>query len=328
LQTDATPIPDFQLGPGGEATPDPNPGEAAHTIEYVVGDPPGLPGDAKGIELDGDAIRYQKGLGMFGTMRCEIVLDSEVTRLTVNSTYHRLGRKSISTVPSVGRLLEDIVSIQLLRKGYALLYCGGVSYDGDVTLLVGPTNTGKTTTVLHLVENEGAAYIAEDIAITDGRNLYCCPYVMSPVDTELADAESNAISRWMTENIPLLDTRNVQSIRSVHDVFQPEQMAMAGRIGQVCFLSRNELQEEREATSLAMLVNRGEFTYSTNQILLTAEYLGYDVGVEAAMEAERQVLTEATAGNRVHHFSGNRTELYDDVRDVVIGEERAGMTVA
>lgn len=53
LRTDTTPIPDFQLGPGGEATPDQNPGEAEHIVEYTVGDPPGLPGDAKGTEIAG-----------------------------------------------------------------------------------------------------------------------------------------------------------------------------------------------------------------------------------------------------------------------------------
>lgn len=323
LRTDTTPIPDFQLGPGGEATPDQNPGEAEHTVEYTVGDPPGLPGDAKGIEIAGDAIRYQKSLGVFGAMVCEVVLGSEVTKLRVNRTYHRLGRKTISTVPSVGCLLEDVVSVQLLRNGYALVYGGGVSYDGEVTLLLGPTNTGKTTTILHLVKNDDATYVAEDIAITDGTDLYCCPYVLSPTGAELVDAESSPLSRWIAQNVPLLDTRSVQSIRTAHDVFRPEQVTTSGRIGQVCFLSRNERRGERDPASLAMLTNRGEFTYMTNQILLGAEYLGYEVDVEAAMDTERRVLAEATARNPVHHFSGDRTELYDDVRDIVIGDTRA-----
>ena len=328
LRTDTTPIPDFQLGPGGEATPDRNPGEAEHTVEYTVGDPPGLPGDAKGIEIAGDAIRYQKSLGVFGTMICEIVLESEVTKLRVNRTYHRLGRKTISSVPSVGRLLEDVISVQLLHHGYALLYGGGVSYDGEVTLLVGPTNTGKTTTVLRLVKNGDATYVAQDIAITDGTDLYCCPYVLSPTDVELVDAESSPLSRWIAQNVPLLDTRSVQSTRTAHDVFRPEQVTTSGRIRQVCFLSRNRRHGERDPTSLVMSTNRGEFTYVTNQILLGAEYLGYGIGVEAAMETERRVLAEATARNPVHHFWGDRTELYDDVRDVVISDRRAGTGVA
>lgn len=316
LQTDAIPIPDFQLGPGAECNT--SVPESELTVEYVVGETDRVRDTDKGIEVRENRILYHKGLGIFGDLQCVISLNPLTSRLKVNKTYHRLGRKSISTVPSVGRLLEDIVSIQLLRNGYALLYCGGVTRGDAATLLIGLTNTGKTTTVLNLVQNGDAKYISEDIAITDGSNLYCCPFTVSPVDADFTPSRRTAAHKWIAENIPLLDSTTLRSIDSIYDILGEDRIEGSGAISQICFLFRSkDYQTETDDCQRIVLANRGEFTYTTNQILLGAQYLGYDIDIVAAMETERSILNDLVRDSEIHHASGNQEELYRSVKDKI-----------
>lgn len=314
LQTNAIPIPDFQLGPATACSA--SAPESELTVEYVVGETDRVRGTDKGIEVRENRILYHKGLGMFGDLQCVISLNSQTSRLKVNKTYHRLGRKSISTVPSVGRLLEDIVSIQLLRNGYALLYCGGVAHGDTATLLIGLTNTGKTTTVLNLVQNRDAKYISEDIAITDGRNLYCCPFTVSPVDADFTPSRRTSAHTWVAENIPLLDSTTLRSIDSIYDILGEDRVEQSGTISQICFLFRsNGSRSEADDAQRILLTNRGEFTYMTNQVLLGAQYLGYDIDIEAAMETERNILNDLVGDCNVYSVSGNQEDMYRSVKD-------------
>lgn len=316
LKTNALPIPDFQLGPGAGGSP--SAPESELTVEYVVGETGRVRDTDKGIEIRENRILYQKSLGMFGDFRCEISLTPRTSRLKVNKTYHRLGRKTISTVPSVGRLLEDIVSIQLLQNGYALLYCGGVAHGDTATLLVGLSNTGKTTTVLNLVQNGLAKYISEDIAITDGSTIYCCPFTVSPVDADVASSRRTSVLTWIAENIPILDCTTLRSIDSIYDILEEDQVEHSGSISQICFLFRsNGYPSETDDGQRIVLANRGEFTYMTNQLLLGAQYLGYDLDIEAAMETERKVLAELVQDSDLYLVSGDQDDLYRSVKEKI-----------
>lgn len=316
LRTTATPIPDFQLGPqrgaGARSM------EAELTVEYRVGDVGEAGSSDKGILVDDESLVYHKSLGIFGDFRCEISLGPTVARLTVNPTYHRLGRRSIGTVPSVGDLLEDVVTVHLLRNGYALLYCGGISHEGEVSVFFGPSNTGKTTTVLKLVTQEAAGYVSEDIAITDGSTLYCCPFAISPVDDVFLNTDLTRFQTWLARNIPLLDTVSVQSVNSIFELLEGDQIALSGEISQVCLLSHAERSTvETDVAKLLLLMNRGEFTYTTNQILLGGQYLGYDIDIESAMEAEKDIMRNITQNNSTHRFTGGYERLYEDVKRTI-----------
>lgn len=312
LQTDTIPIPDFQLGPATESTTSSSTSEL--TVEYAVSETDRIRDTDKGIEVRESNILYHKSLGMIGDLQCIITLGQQRSTLKVNKTYHRLGKKSISTVPSVGRLLEDIISVQLLQNGYALLYCGAVAHDDTATLLIGLTNSGKTTTVLNLVQNGDGEYISEDIAITDGRTIYCCPFTVSPVDADFTPSRRTFAHSWIAENIPLVDSTTLQSIDSIYDILGKDRVEQSGTVSQICFLSRsNGYRAAVGDGQRILLANRGEFTYMTNQVLLGAQYLGYDIDIDAATETERKILNGLVRDCNVYFVSGNQEELYRSV---------------
>lgn len=312
LHTDAVPIPDFQLGPRADVDLDLP--ASPLTVEYGVGDLDGFDGSEKGIWLHGDAIRYHKPLGLFGGLQCEISIGPRRSRLTVNRTYHRLGRRSIGTVPSVGELLRDIVSIQLLMNGYALLYCGAVANGDEASVIVGLTNAGKTTAVLDLVRRGRATYVAEDIAVTDGERVYCCPFVVSPVDADFLDVEANSPATRIAKQVPLLDTVSVHSIDSIFDLLAPDQITLSGQITRLNLLApEGSRGDGRDPARMVALANRGEFTYATNQILQGAAYLGYGIDVDEAMETERDVIRSVVRNGEPTVFTSKEEDLSERV---------------
>lgn len=323
LRTNVSAIPDFQLAT--ELTGVDTSEESPLTVEYVVDRVTELRSVEKGIQLEGDSIVYKKSLGLLGDLKCKIDIDEATSRVTVNKRYHQLGRASIDTVPSVGKLLEDVISMQLLMNDYTLLHCGGVQRGDETFVLIGLANTGKTTTTLRLVINEpGMKYVAEDIAITDGDTLYSCPYALSAIDSPLLNSRENAVYHWIARKIPLLDRLYVQPLRSIHDVLASWQVAESGDITDILLLSRGGQRSGiADASRMLRLSNRAEFTYPTNQILLSAQYLGYEIDIHEAIETERAILHDLTRDASVAHLHGSPAELFTAVREHILPKKEA-----
>lgn len=312
LDTNAVPIPDFQLFSRGRI---PGFEECESTVEYTVGEVRGLDGREKGMDVRDDRVVYKKSLGFLGDLKCEFTVGSGLSTLRVNDTYHRLGRASIDTVPSVGKLLEDIVTLQLLANEHAILHCAGLQHDDGVAVLIGVANTGKTTTTIELVRRGDAKYVAEDIAITDGDRLYTCPYALSAIDETLVDGEVDSVYRWLAHKVPLLDRVYTGSFDSIYDVLEPHQIQCSGPVTDVFFLTPDPSREPAtDPSKTVRLSNRAEFTYSTSHVLLGAQYLGYDVDVHDAMETEERLLDDLVSGAEVTRLHGGPAQLFDEVR--------------
>ncbi len=77
---------------------------------------------------------------------------------------------------SLGYILTDLASLLLLRRGYAPLHCSAFK-SGDATVVItAPPNTGKTLTSVMACMEHQADYIAEDLAITDGQDIFYKDY--------------------------------------------------------------------------------------------------------------------------------------------------------
>lgn len=311
LRTNVVQIPDFQLfsiDTGGAFE------ECAMKVAYTVGPVDGLHTREKGIEVRDDRIAYKKSLGIVGDLKCAIRIGHEMSELRVNRTYHRLGRASIDTVPSVGKLLEDVISLQLLMNGYAMIHCAGLAHGNGVAVLIGLANTGKTTTALTIVKNGGAKYVAEDIAITDGEGLYCCPYALSAVDEDLVDADGDPVYQWFADKIPLLDRVYSGSVRSIYDILDRTEIRYSGEVTDVFILSRGKgRRPSTDPSRMIQLSNRAEFTYSTSHVLLGAQYLGYGIDVHEAMKTEERLIDDLVTNSDVSQFRGDPATLFDEV---------------
>lgn len=269
----------------------------------------------KGVQLKNGNVLYKKSIGAFGDLRCKIDIGEKSSELTVNETYHRFGRASIDTVPSVGKLLEDVISLQLLTNEYALLHCSAFNHDGETSVLIGLSNTGKTTVTFDIIMNSGAEYVSDDIAITDGRNLYCCPYALSSIDSDVLNRDRSRFYEWGADNVPLFDRFYSQSIDSIYDILDEDKVRESVGVSKLFILSRcgNPI-ENSDPSRQIRLSNRSEFRYSTNPILLGAQYLGYAIDIDGAADVERQIVDDLTEESEIHRLNGDLAEISEYIQ--------------
>lgn len=313
LNTNRTSIPDFQLASGTEDSRSSDPCEMS--VTYTVGDIPGMDHVEKGIQLKNGDVFYKKSIGAFGDLRCKIDIGDESSALTVNETYHRFGRASIDSVPSVGKLLEDVISLQLLTNGYMLLYCSAFNYGGETTVLIGLSNTGKTTVTFDIIKNNGAKYLSDDIAITDGENLYCCPYALSSIDSEVSNADGSRFYEWAAESIPMFDRLYSQPVESIYDILSEDRVCESDDVSRLFILSRwGGSIENLDASRQIRLANKSEFRYSTNQILLSAQYLGHGIDIDRAVETERDIINNLISDVETHRFGGEIGKISEYIK--------------
>lgn len=69
----------------------------------------------------------------------------------------------------------------LLERGLLALHCAAVHRNGTTALLFALPDTGKTRTAMELVLDDGWQFIADDIVVTDGKDVYSAPYTRSGV---------------------------------------------------------------------------------------------------------------------------------------------------
>lgn len=317
LSTTTVPIPDFQLL--NDIEDDVSGFEDCELkVKYTVEEIDNSSILEKGLKIDHDHITYKKSIGIFGDLECVVYIGENTLELKVNKKYHQLGRMSIDSVPSVGSLLEDLISVFLLSNGYALLYCAGFTHNGSTSVLIGVANTGKTTTTLEIIKNYGARYISEDIAITDGSNLYCCPYALSHIDQELIQTNNSHYLEKVSTLIPLIDRVRSRPVNSVYDILDDDQINHIGEVDNICILSRGGKRVQNvDPAQMIAVSNRSEFRYSTNQLLLSAQYLGYELDLDAAMQTEMEILRKLTSKNNIFYFYGKPDELSEQVYDII-----------
>lgn len=99
----------------------------------------------------------------------------------IGERYYRFVRNRVMNLHGIYYLLADLANLILLQKGYLTLYGSAVSAEKGRKGLVffAPPNTGKTVTAVKLCENAGCSLIGEDVILTDGEQLYGCPWTNS-----------------------------------------------------------------------------------------------------------------------------------------------------
>src|SRR5690606_6387656 len=96
-------------------------------------------------------------------------------RLISNQWYNLWSLIRFTKQYPAPRILTNVAVVALIEKGFAPLHCAAVVRGNDGIALFAPPNTGKTYTTLRLIES-GWKFVSEDVAITDGSQVFGCPY--------------------------------------------------------------------------------------------------------------------------------------------------------
>jgi hypothetical protein len=164
-------------------------------------------------------------------------------------------------------------------------------------LLVAPPNTGKTLTTL-LALKCGFDYVSEDIAIVDEENVYANPYTST---FNHYDDESNVNNeksiRAFISKFPLLNyyVQISKSSMPAIDLIKSSKIDQKVKITTICILSRGketkiEKIDAEEALRRVLIINRNEFSYYKNPLLLAYSYFNPTFSINHLGNIEQKIL--------------------------------------
>ena len=243
-----------------------------------------------------DAIYYDRSFLMKSRLRLEatgLLSDEPVVR--VNETYRRRISHRFMNLHSLGYILTDMAGVLLLHKGFAPLHCSAFRHGESTVVIAAPPNTGKTLTSMMACMQDEADYIAEDLAITDGANVFSVPWTSTfryykQVDTSYFSRAKN----WLTKLVPPIELLTASKPNPITDYIEPERMVSKSPVTHLVILQRGEESvhavDVPEAFRKVRNLNRYEFNYHKAPLVVAHEFFNPELDIEGACRAEDNIL--------------------------------------
>lgn len=256
-------------------------------------------------EPDADDVRY--AVRLLGPLRAHLRLRRlrGSPEIRVNWVYHRAVRLRLGNVQPVGRHLADVVAVKLLQHQCALVHAAAVAFNGQGVLLVAPGQTGKSLASLRAVES-GFTFLAEDVAITDGERVYGLPLSVSFAcdirgeEMGLRDRFSRLRVRsfqWAAAALPPLTYLLPFPSLNILSLAPQTRIESQAPLAFVFILGRGPREvvplSPQEALAKLILVNRSEFSYYQNNLLLGYSYFNPWLNLSDLMREEEKLLAKA-----------------------------------
>jgi dolichol-phosphate mannosyltransferase len=111
------------------------------------------------VREDRGIVTYVEHLGRFG-FAAKIDVDS-LARIQVSKLLKRSPHVAYTNV------VEPVVRWTLVHKGYILAHAACLQIDGHGVLITARTDTGKTTTCLKSIKEQGSGFLSDDMVIID-----------------------------------------------------------------------------------------------------------------------------------------------------------------
>lgn len=280
-------------------------------VRFRLRDDGGVPNDLERLqkyhywraEPGAEAINYRRTF----VGRWELCLRAESLAegrplMTANPAYNKYIRFRFNNLHSPGYLLLDVACVRLLMLDLAPIHCSAYAIGDAVILVVAPPDTGKTLTTMQAVMDDGADFMAEDMAITDGRELFACPWTSTfRYYDRLTESRW---SRWhskLTRVFPPLEfIRPPDGAKTIDHYIPPERIRQRGKVTHIAVLTRRpgglEVLDRGEALRQLWNLNRYEYAWMKSPLLTAYSYFNPGLDPYAALQRERAVL-ERLAGN-------------------------------
>lgn len=219
------------------------------------------------------------------------ITDRQKFMLSVNKSYETWSNlRGTSSFARPEDILSNLATVQILLSKMTPLHCGCVDIDGNGVLLVAPSDTGKTFTTSVLVNEYGFNFVSEDIAISDGRKIYGCPYTATGIPSHKNGKE------YLGSRFKLLFFPSRGAKRKLVDYIPQDKIIPQTKISHIIFLKRGFRNispiSKPEALKYLIRSNMTEFKYTTDKDLL-ALWNKFDYpDILQLNNIEKQILTE------------------------------------
>jgi hypothetical protein len=247
---------------------------------------------------ENDSLNYDRTL--LGNRRLRLRAEGVARgepHLLANSAYARFVTHRFMNLHSAGYILTDIASLSLLRRGYSPVHCSGFRVGKATVLVLAAPNTGKTLTAMTACMQHEAEFIAEDLAITDGKTLYSVPWTSTFRYYDQIDRSLRSrVLAAATAKFPPIELVNMGRSDRVDSLMAPTRLLSASEVTHLVILERGPRDVRsiaiEDAHRRAVNLNRYEFNYVKAPLLVAYEYFNPELDLDAASAEERRILRD------------------------------------
>jgi hypothetical protein len=228
-------------------------------------------------------------------------LAGDQPRIRVNRNYYRFIHFRFMNLHSLGFVLTDLAALLLLQRQLAPLHCSAFRQGERTVIVFAPSYTGKTLTTMMACIERGADFIAEDLAITDGRQVFGLPW------TSTFRYYSKVDARWLartanraTKVLPFLDLLPITRSKRITEYVSKDRICHQATATHIAILERGAPCVSRVSPDIAfrklLNLNRSEFNYQRSLVNNAYEFFNPELDVTAACATEQTILRTLVAG--------------------------------
>lgn len=199
-------------------------------------------------------------------------------------------------------LINSLLRIKLLEKGYAFLHSASISLGNNGVLLPGFHEAGKTKSVLSLIR-EGASYLSDELTIINSNTAYCYPgeIMLTPGNIQSLEKVSfrdlaTVYLRPLFVKVPLVPSSILGALprRRIDEIIKDVKINDRSKIRIMCFLEKgkNELEKIDKEVALRKLLIIGKATLPSleDPMILAYWYFNPRFDLEKYMMKEKKLL--------------------------------------
>jgi len=247
-------------------------------------------------DKDENKVYYERNFFGKSKLRYSIELNKNEINVVVGKNYMKYIKHRVMGLHSMAYTLTDITAGLLLKNGITTIHCSAVNKGEQSIIIFAPPNTGKTLTSIQLCKNNGFKFIAEDFALTDGKNVWAVPWTSTfRYYDEINESKTDSIVNRITSILPVMELVSVKKNKSIDAYLGKDIIKHFSKATDIVVLERGAMRVERDKTDgLRKLINlnKYEFNYHKAPSILVMDYFNENFSPEVMHETEKNILSK------------------------------------
>lgn len=246
------------------------------------------------------------------------------TKVKFTKAFMKYGR--------IWNLFEVIFAIKLLQKGYSIIHAGCLKYRDEGVLVVALRDTGKTSTVLSLLDGKNFRFMSDDqVIISDGRvlcyprKINISPYTLTSEILQPSNDLASRIKRKLAKSRFEVIFGDILKIKMGNQREVPREMIeREAKIKKVFVLSGGHEREEvieldRDTVAKRIIVNTLEIFNLFGIYSLNFYYQLFDFDIFDIFDKQKQIVKSSLRSAECYEIRTNNVEKYPKmVRKVIM----------
>jgi len=273
--------------------------------------------------VEGKALNIEYEIPM---INARMVIDNleGKTKVKFTKAFMKYGR--------IWNLFEVIFAIKLLQKGYSIIHAGCLKYRDEGVLVVALRDTGKTSTVLSLLDGKNFRFMSDDqVIISDDGRVLCyprkvniSPYTLTSEILQPSNDLASRIKRKLAKSRFEVIFGDILKIKMGNQREVPREMIeREAKIKKVFVLSGGYEREEvieldRDTVAKRIIVNTLEIFNLFGIYSLNFYYQLFDFDIFNIFNKQRKIVGNSLRDAKCYEIKSNYVRRYPEmVREIL-----------